>query len=73
MAEEEVEIRFVIEALDGVYCTYNYNVQGDSIRFLEGNEEHFIELSNILKVSKEVVTITDITKDVTKDVKAALV
>lgn len=59
---EELEVRFLVESVEGTYCVSGYATHDGSIHFTEGDGViHSIPLKDIIKVTKESVSREDVT------------
>lgn len=62
---EELEVRFLVESVEGTYCVSGYVVNDGSVHFTEGDGVvHSIPLKDITKVTRESVTREDVTSSI---------
>lgn len=62
---EELEVRYLVESVEGTFCVYGYDAHGGTLSLTEGDGVvHNISLDNIIKVTKESVTKKDITSSI---------
>lgn len=62
---EDLDVRYLIESTEGIFCVYGYSVREDELVFTEGDGEiHSIHLANIIKVTRESVSKEDITDSI---------
>ena len=60
---KESEVRYLVEAVDGAFCVFGYNIQQGKLLLTEADGDvHSIPLDNIIKVTRETVTKEDITE-----------
>lgn len=62
---EELEVRYMVESVEGTYCVSGYVVNNGSIHFTEGDGVvHSIPIENITNVTRESVRREDVTSSI---------
>lgn len=65
---EELEVRYLVESVEGTYCVYGYSVHDNVLSLTEGDGViKDIPLEDIISIVRESVTREDITASI-KDV-----
>ena len=59
---EELEVRYLVESVEGTYCVSGYATHDGSIHLTEGDGVvHSIPIKDVIKITKESVSREDIT------------
>jgi len=62
---EELEVRYLVEAVEGTYCVYGYSVHDNQLSVTEGDGVVYdIPLKDVIRVVRESISTEDITDSI---------
>lgn len=62
---EELEVRYLVESVEGTYCVYGYSVHDNMLSLTEGDGViKDIPLNEVISVTRESVSREDITSSI---------